>query len=169
MKEAELNKLLKDKNFLEERIKAHIKKKTLIKSSSTGEIKGHMAKAEHNLEFLNEIKSKYNDWAFVVCYYASYQAALALMLTKGYSSKSHDATLCILVKYFYSRELSEADIKLLNSFDAADILFYVQSKEKREKASYSTMIIFDQKELNEIKIKTTLFVNRAKSILDESR
>ncbi len=161
-----LNKLLEDKQFLNQRIEYYKDEKILSKSNSKHEVIGHLEKARHNLEFLNEIKSPYNDWILVACYYASYHAALALILTKGYYSKNHDATLCILIKEFYKKELSKEDIELLNMFDADDLLFYVESKHKREEASYSTKIKFESKEVNQIKLKTKFFINKVEMIID---
>lgn len=36
---------------------------------------------------------------------------------------------------------------------------------QREDASYSTKIIFDKKNVNDIKLKTLFFVNKAKEII----
>jgi len=47
-------------------------------------------------------------------------------------------------------------------------LFYAECKNEREKASYSTKIFFDRQRVEEIKLKTILFVNKAKKILKES-
>ena len=67
------------------------------------EIKGHLLKAEHNLRFVNDnLKLHYFDWAITSCYYASYHAALALILTKGYSIQE---SLCNIM-YFNQRILS---------------------------------------------------------------
>ena len=171
MNEYELNKLLQKIQEVDNKISFFINKKILAKQEiDKNEIRGHIAKSAHNLNFVNDIKNKdYNDWILVVCYYASYHIALALILSKGYYSKNHDATLSVLIKYFYKNLLNKEDIKLLNEFilDTQDILFYVESKEKREKASYSTKINFDNKTINEIKIKTILFINKARAILED--
>jgi len=168
MNEQILNKLLSDEKYLTEKINFY-KKKNIIKSiNSKYEIKGHLIKARHNLDFLGEIASSFNDWSLVVCYYASYHAALSLILTKGYFSKSHDATLCILIKEFYGGELSKNDLELLNKFDVQDLLFYAESKNKREDASYSTKTKFASSEVNKIKLNTKLFVNKVEQIINES-
>jgi len=168
MKEFELNELLNNAGKVDEKIGQYMDKKVINKLESQKEILGHMAKAEHNLNFVSEIKDDYNDWTLVACYYAAYHMALALILTKGYFSKNHDATLCVLIKYFYKKELSEDDFRLLNSLDTEDILFYVQSKQEREKASYSSRILFDKSLVSEMKLKTRLFVNKAKGIIEDN-
>lgn len=166
MNEFELNKLLNDSNKLNDKIQFYLDKKVLMKQNAQkNEILGHIAKAEHNLEFINDIKNEFNDWILVACYYTSYHMALALILTKGYYSKNHDATLSVLIKQFYKKELTREDFELLNKFDVEDILFYVQSMKQREDASYSTKILFDKKNVNDIKLKTILFVNKSKEII----
>ncbi len=162
-----LNLLLKDENFLNQRIEFYKEKNILSKSDSEHEVKGHLEKSRHNLNFLAEIKKEYDDWALVTCYYASYHAALALITLNGYSSKNHNATLCILIKDFYKKELSKKDIELLNLFDANDLLFYAESRNKREEASYSTKINFNPQEVNKIKLKTRLFINKVDKIIKE--
>lgn len=167
MNDKELAKLLSDKGFVENKIEYYIQKKALfLHEKSRKEIEGHMQKAMHNLEFIPEIPSKFGDWKLVVCYYASYHMALALALNKGYSSKSHDATLCVLIRHYF-KVISADEIKLLNEIwlDNEDILFYAQSKNEREKASYSTRILFENSKIGEIKLKTIMFVNKAREIL----
>ena len=166
MKEFELKKLLSDQKKLNDKIQFYLDKEVLTKQDTQkNEILGHIAKAEHNLDFINDTKNEFNDWILVACYYTSYHMALALIMTKGYYSKNHDATLSALIKHFYKKELSKEDFELLNKLDAEDILFYVQSMKQREDASYSTKVLFDKKKVNDIKLKTLFFVNKAKEII----
>jgi uncharacterized protein (UPF0332 family) len=160
-----LNLLIENNDFLNKKINFYIDKKTLTNTTSKYEIKGHLDKARHNLSFLGEIKQEFNDWSLVVCYYAIYHSALALILSKKFYSKNHDATICILIKEFYNIELTKEDIDLLNMFDIQDVLFYAEAKNKREEANYSTKTKFDLKEVETIKLKTRLFVNKAERIL----
>ena len=160
-----LNLLIENNEFLNNKINFYLKKKTITKTTSKYEIKGHLEKARHNLSFLSEIKREYNDWSLVVCYYAIYHSALALILSKNFHSKNHDATICVLIKEFYNIELNKEDIDLLNMFDIQDVLFYAESKNKREEANYSTKTKFDLNEVETIKLKTRLFVNKAERIL----
>jgi len=171
MKEYDLHQLINNPSIVDEKIKDFISKETLKKQAvDLAEIKGHILKAEHNLKFVSEnIKLKFYDWAITGCYYACYHAASALILKRGYSSKNHLATLCVLIKEYYKKELSEEDIKLFSNFlGYQDILFYVESKNKREDATYSTKIIFEKKELEKLRINASLFVNKLSNILKES-
>ncbi|MFH1506256.1 MAG: DNA-binding protein [archaeon] len=171
MNERDLNKLLLDNEFLNRKIKNYIDKKLLTKQEphkiESGE---HAVKADHNLNFAKNNINTYSDWAIVGCYYALYHIALALILKKGFSSKNHDATLCVLIKYYYKKHLTEEDIMLLNEIylDNQDILFYVQAKQEREKAAYSSKIFLDEKKTKELHLKTVLFVSKCKKILEDS-
>jgi uncharacterized protein (UPF0332 family) len=169
MNEYELKKLLEDKKYLESKILLYTKKKIITKTTSKSEIKGHMEKARHNLSFTKEISSKYADWKLIVCYYTIYHAALALIATKDYTSKNHDASLCMIIKHFYNSGLSKKDIELLNMLDAQDLFFYVESKQKREDAQYSTKINFENKDIELIRLKTILFVNKTETIIKSNR
>ncbi len=169
MNEYQLKQLINSKEKLHEKITSYINERILVNQKiDEDEIKGHIEKSEHNLNFVKDtLKQNYTDWAITGCYYAVYQIALALILRKCYSSKNHDATLCILIKEYYKKGVSEEDIKLINKFflDYQDLLFYVQSKNKREEASYSSYYKFDKKSVNNLRLKAVLFVNKAKEIL----
>lgn len=168
MQEFELNKYLKDIDLVTNTINSLMKKGIIRKQDKNEkEIQGHILKSEHNLRFINDnMKLDYFDWAITGCYYASYHSALALILTKNFSSKNHLATLLILIKEFYNKGLNQEDIKSLATLlDYQDILFYVEAKNKREDASYSTKTNYTKKEAEELRIKSTLFVSKVKDIL----
>jgi len=164
----ELNLYLNDEEKLNNKIKELIRQETIKRQDlDEDEIRGHIMKSEHNLKFVTDnIKLKYFDWAINGCYYASYHSALALILTKNYSSKNHLATLLILIKEFYKKGLNKQEIEdLVKLLDYQDILFYVESKDKREKATYTTRTTYDKKEVEEIKLKSSLFVSKIKNML----
>ncbi len=170
MKEYGLQKIINNPEFVEEKIKELTEKKLLFKQEvDKEEVKGHILKAEHNLRFVAEIaQKKFFDWALTGCYYTCYHAALALIQTKGYTSKNHLATLCILIKEFYKKKLTKEDIEILsNLLDYEDVLFYVETKTKREDATYSTKTLFDKKEIEKLRIQAAMFVNKIKDILAE--
>lgn len=168
MNEYNLNKLINSPILVDKNIMELINKGLLIKQKNDlKEIKGHILKSEHNINFVDKIvKLDFSDWAIVGCYYASYHAALALIMTKGYSSKNHLATLLIIIKEFYNKGLTRDDIEtFVNLFDYQDILFYIESKEKRENASYTTKTSFDKKEVEQLRMKAVLFVSKIKGII----
>ncbi|MBU4360855.1 HEPN domain-containing protein [Patescibacteria group bacterium] len=170
MKDYDLKQLLENKELLNAKIKDFLLNNILIEQKPDHqEIQGHLLKAEHNLRFIQEnIKLGFLDWSITGCYYACYHAALALILTKGHTSKNHLATLCILIKEFYKKDLTKEDIEILSHMlDYQDVLFYVESKNKREDATYSTKIKFSKQEVEQLKIKSNLFVTKIKHIIGE--
>lgn len=172
MDEKKLMLLLEDEGKVDKEIESFIHKNLLSKQQVVeSEIKGHIQKAEHNANFVKDTLGQgYSDWAVVGCYYAVYHIALALILKKGYFSKNHDATLSVLIKEYCKKNLSNEDIELMNSIYLSneDVLFYANSKQERKKASYSTQIVFDKENVESLRLKTILFVNKAKSILINS-
>ena len=143
-----------------------IKKETEVKEL----IQGHINKADHNLKFVKstlELK-EFNDWAIVSAYYSIYHASLALCTLKGYSTKDHLATLLILIKEFYQKSLNKEEIEIVGNtlIEKEEVLYYVEAKSKRTKASYSTQKIFHKNEAENLRIKAITFNNKAKEIID---
>lgn len=168
MNEHYLKQLLSSKEELNQKIEEYKTAKIISEiEPDKNEISGHLNKAEHNLKFIDKIsKEGFSDWTIVGCYYCLYHAALSLIIKKGLFSKNHDATLCLLIKEYY-KELLEEEFELINFtfLNNEDILFYVQTKDKREQASYSTKTAFVRSDVNTIVIKTQLLFNKAKEII----
>lgn len=168
----ELNKLIEDKDLLTERIYKFIEQKLIKRENKDeNEIKGHIEKSEHNLKFVfDNLKLDYLDWCVTGCYYAIYHSALALILNKGFNSKNHDATICLLIKEYYPKEIDKELISMLNwlFLNYQDLLFYLHTKERRKDATYSSKYKFDKNEVEEVRLKTIAFVNKAKAILGVS-
>lgn len=172
MKEYDLNRLISNPGIVDNKIKEFLQEKILKKQEADSEeIEGHILKSENNLRFISEnIKLSFYDWAITGCYYACYHAALALILSKGYSSKNHLASLCILIKEFYRKELTKEDIELFSCFlDYTDVMLYVEAKNKREDATYSTKTKFEKKEVENLRVKAVMFISKIKTILKSAR
>ncbi|MFT4311474.1 MAG: HEPN domain-containing protein [Candidatus Woesearchaeota archaeon] len=168
MKEYDLLELIENKEKLQSKIKEYLKKQKLFKQKiDDEEIKGHLDKSLHNLKFILLVLDKeFYDWALTGCYYACYHAALALIQTRGYTSKNHYATICVIIKEFYKKQITKQDVELIsNVLDYQDLLFYVQTKTKREQATYTTKTIFNKKEIEKLRIQTVLFVNKVQDII----
>ncbi len=160
------NEERKEKDFQKYLKNKKIKKETEIKEL----VQGHINKADHNLKFVKstlELK-EFNDWAIVSAYYSIYHASLALCALKGYSTKDHLATLLILIKEFYNKQLNKEEIEMVGgiTLEKEEVLYYIEAKTKRSKASYSTKIIFDEKEAENLQKKAINFVNKVKEIID---
>lgn len=147
-------------------------KKIKIETEIKELVEGHFEKANHNLKFVKaalELK-EFNDWAMVGAYYTIYHASLALCALKGYSTKDHFATLLILIKEFYQRQLNREEIEMINkiTIEKKDVLYYIEAKDMRTKASYSTQKIFDNDEAKLLQHKAIAFANKVKAIIDSS-
>lgn len=164
----EFDRLIENKEITDEKIKKYKEARIIrMQEKDENEIQGHFEKAEHNLSFVSDnFKLGYFDWCITGCYYAMYHAAMALILAREYYSKNHDATICILIKEYYP-QITKEDIALINKFylDYQELLFYIQAKNKREEATYSSKYKFDKKTVDELKLKAILFINKAKEII----
>ena len=165
-----LRRLLRNPKLLNKKISFYEKKKIIENVPfDLEEIKGHIQKSDHNIKFVTDnLNLGYYDWCITGCYYAIYQISLALIRAKKVYSKNHDATLCLLARDYYKEGITQQDIELINIFflDYQDLLIYVNTKEKREEASYSSRYDFDKKHVEELRLKTISFINKAKDILN---
>ena len=102
------------------------------------------------------------DWCVVGLYYAVYHASLALLSRKGFSSKDHGATPCFLIKNF--SEFSRDDISLIDDLQIKrdEVEFYSGLKEERRKASYSTNLLFNKKDIEEFREQSISLINKVK-------
>lgn len=138
---------LENEERREKDFEKYLKSKKIKKETETKElVQGHVDKADHNLKFVKSTLAlkEFNDWAIVSAYYSIYHASLALCALKGYSTKNHLATLLILIKEFYQKELSKEEIETIGKTTIAkeEVLYYIEAKGKRTKASYSTQKFF---------------------------
>lgn len=165
---------LEDEKVRETDFQNYLKSKKIKLEKEKDElVQGHIDKADHNLKFVKstlELK-EFNDWAIVSAYYAIYHASLALCALRGYTTKDHSATLLILIKEFYKKLLTKEEIETIgkSSIEKEEVLYYVEARAKRSKASYSTEKIFDKNEAETLRLKAINFVNKVKNITDASK
>ncbi|MCK5283305.1 MAG: HEPN domain-containing protein [Nanoarchaeota archaeon] len=162
---------LEDEEKRDADFQKYLASKKIKKETETKElVQGHIEKADHNLKFVKSTLDlkEFNDWAIVSAYYTIYHASLALCSLKGYSTKDHSATLLILIKEFYNQGLDEDEIEMISSttIEKEEVLYYIEARSKRTKASYSTQKIFDRKEAESIRLKAIAFVNKVKEIIE---
>jgi uncharacterized protein (UPF0332 family) len=165
---------LENEQKREKAFQRYIKTKKIKKEIETKElVQGHIDKADHNLKFVKSTLDlkEFNDWAIVSAYYSIYHGSLALCALRGYSTKNHLATLLILIKEFYKKELSKEEIETIGNttIEKEEVLYYIEAKTKRNKASYSTQKIFDSNEAETLRKKAISFVNKVKEIIDSSK
>ena len=87
---------------------------------------------------------------------------------KGYSTKDHLATLLILIKEFYNKQLDKDEIEMVSktTIEKEEVLYYIEAKTERKKASYSTKILFDENGAENLQKKAISFVNKVKEIIE---
>ena len=128
----------------------------------------HFEKSEHNLDFSYFLikENKYLDWSVVGLYYAVYHSSLSLLLKIGFKSKNHQATLCFLI--FHFSEFGKEEIQLYEDLllKEEEIFFYSSIKNNREKASYTTNINFTREDLEILRERTLLFINKVENLLN---
>ncbi|MFH1209241.1 MAG: hypothetical protein V1663_00420 [archaeon] len=164
-----------DEKELERSFKFYSKKGWIKEEKETKSLsRSHLKKTDYNLSFINflEENNVFFDWGIVGCYYAIYHASLALLVKKGVSSKNHLATLCCLIKFYYSQKdknkLTKEEIELVSksSLEKEEVTYFTEAKDKRETASYGVNSSFSKIESQDLKQKTIQFVNKCKEILD---
>ena len=160
------------RNTLEKDFKDYLRRETIREGATKIEVEGHLNKAKRNLRFsrsiLDDLKDFY-EWSIVSYYYSVYQAALALCATKGYKTKSHIATISILIKFFYPQHISEEDLKTVAKTIMAeeDIREFVELKNYREDATYSISVEYERGLAENIGEKAIGFVNKVERIIRE--
>jgi len=164
---------LEDEKKMAEDFKNYIRAKKIKKEVEVKElVEGHIQKADHNLRFVKSTLDleEFNDWAIVSAYYAIYHASLTLCALKGYAAKDHSATLLVLIKEFYKKDLNKGEIELIGgtTLEKEEVLYYVEAKTKRRSASYSTKINFEKPQVEFLRLKAIAFVSKAKDIIENS-
>ncbi|MDP3640181.1 MAG: HEPN domain-containing protein [Nanoarchaeota archaeon] len=170
MKKQKWELWIKNRDALERDFKNYLKKGTIRKGATNIEIEGHLSKAKRNLRFsrriLDDLKDFY-EWSIVSYYYSVYQAGLALCAMKGYKTKSHIATISILIKFFYPKHITKEDLQTVIKTMVAeeDIREFVELKNYREDATYSISIEYEQGLAESLGEKAIEFVNKAERII----
>lgn len=162
---------LKNPNMLDSDFNQYMQRKTIRNGATKTEVEGHLHKAKRNLHFsrriLDDLKDFY-EWSIVSYYYSVYQAALALCALKGYKTKSHIATISILIKFFYPTHITKDDLQTLAKTMMAedDIREFVELKDYREDATYSISTEYERGLAERLGEKAIEFVNKAERIIE---
>ncbi len=112
-------------------------------------------------------KNTFYDWVTISYYYAIYHASLALLANAGFKSKSHLATLCGVINYYYhhDRKLEKKHLDVLGQLEKKNIEEFVETQGLRERASYGVSTKFEESLAEIAKTDAVDFVNKAKEIL----
>lgn len=73
-----------------------------------------------------------------------------------------------LIKEFYKNGLEKDEIETIGdiSIEKEEVLYYVEARGKRKKASYSTKINFERADVELLRLKAIAFVNKSKEIIE---
>jgi len=161
---------LNNRQTLDFDFKQYLQKKSIRDGATKIEVNGHLHKAKRNLLFSRRIIDDLNDfyeWTIVSYYYSVYQAALALCALKGYKTKSHMATISILIKFFYPEHITKDDLQTIAKTIMAeeDIREFVELKNYREEATYSISVEYEKRLADSLGEKAIEFVNKAEKII----
>ena len=142
----------------------------------------HLKKTNHNLRLASWLFSKqqtelqplfhetFYDWVISVYYYAIYHAALALVSSQGYKTKTHSATICFLIanNYHANKNLNKQDINLVaHSLSKEDIEIIGDIKDLRERASYDADAVFEGKLAERVSKNASDFITKIKLLLNK--
>ncbi|GEM_PF-533249 len=140
----------------------------------------YMDKADHNMDFAtivtnihkDFIKERFQnktfyDWTTIAYYYAVYHAALSLLANSGYKSRSHIATLCGVIYYYYhkNKDFKKKHIDVLRDIDKENIDQFIETQNLRERASYGISISFEERLAEIAKNDAIEFLNKSKNVL----
>jgi uncharacterized protein (UPF0332 family) len=163
---------IENDELLERDFYNYLKKKVIREGATELEVKGHLEKSKRNLDFarriIDDLKGYY-EWSLVAYYYSVYQASLALCALNGFQTKSHQATICILIKFFYPRHISKKELEIIHkTMNEKDIQNLAELKEYREDATYSISINYEKTLAEDISKTAVNFVSKVEQILEES-
>jgi len=173
MKQQKWEIWVKNRNVLEKDFRNYLNREAIREGATKIEVEGHLNKAKRNLRLaraiLDDLKDFY-EWSIVGYYYAVYQAGLALCALKGYKTKSHIATISILIKFFYPQHISKEDLKTVARTIMAeeDIREFVELKNYREDATYSISVEYERALAENLGEKAIDFVNKVEKIIREA-
>lgn len=165
---------LKNRKVLDADFKKYLQKEMIRFGATRIEADGHLHKAKRNLNFSRKILDDFKDfyeWSIVSYYYSVYQAALSLCALKSYKTKSHIATISIIIKFFYPQHITKEDLQTISKtmMVEEDIREFVELKHYREDATYSISIEYERKLAESLGEKAIDFVNKVERILQEKR
>lgn len=161
---------LNDKKAVEKSFNNYIKNQ-MLKEEDNGNLSYlHMKRARLDIELSGHIieeKLEHVHWAIVTSYYGAYHSAMALLVSKKYTSKSHIATICALIHLFYESELTQEDIVKIHKFSENSIGSFDELKERREMANYNVAKDFEILIAKSVRDNALDFINRVDEILEE--
>ena len=112
----------------------------------------------------------WNYWAITISYYAMLYCAKALILTKGYEVRDHDAAQTALGYLCVPNDIEKEDLELLNQsykiFEDEYVRYFEEAKKESHIARYSAIKTYTERKLNELFENARKFVSKAILIVE---
>ncbi|MCX6748649.1 MAG: hypothetical protein NT076_03515 [Candidatus Pacearchaeota archaeon] len=91
-----------------------------------------------------------------------------MCLKRLFNKRSFSNLAYFSLRNSIKKELNKEEIEIVSktTIEKEEVLYYIEAKTKRAKASYSTQKVFDKNEAENLRTKAINFVNKAKEIID---
>ena len=141
-----------------------------------------LSKAENSLLIAKHVKEieptkeqpprlHWGYWAITVSYYSMLYAAKAIIMSKGYEVRDHDAAQLALGHLLVPDKLEREDLEILNQshkiFEDEYIHYFADAKTESHIARYSAITTYTERRLQEVFDHATDFVAKIALILGE--
>jgi uncharacterized protein (UPF0332 family) len=140
-------------------------------TSSEDIIKGHIKKAIHNFEAMDNFhKSGFSDWSASASFYTLYHCLLALLNKKGFESRNQSCTFVLIEDMIDKNEISLTKEELKEIFDK-DITNNLAHSNKildiRENMQYSIKTSLEEKEFIELRKRTKILFDKLRKEIEK--
>jgi len=159
-----------------------VKDERIKVSRDSFKIKLFLKKGENSLLIAKHVKDinpsedepeklYWNYWAITISYYSMLYAAKALILTKGYEVKDHNAAQIALGYLCVPSQIEKEDLELLNQsykvFEDEYVKYFEDAKIESHVARYSAIKTYTERRLNEVFENARKFISKIALILEE--
>ena len=152
----------------------------ILESNASFKIKQFLKKAENSLAiayFHKNInptseqpeKMYWIYWAITISYYSILYATKAIILTKGYEVKTHEAAQIALGHLCLPSQIEKEDLELLNEaqkiFEEEYITYFQDARTESNTARYSAIKKYSERRVDEIYENARKFILKIKTII----
>ncbi len=169
-----------DKEFYKQKFMEKKEENAIVESNAEFKIKQFLKKAENSLaiaQFHKNInpneeqpeKMYWTYWAITISYYAILYASKAIILTKGYEVKTHEAAQIALGHLCLPSQIEKEDLELLNEaqkiFEEEYITYFQDARVESNTARYGAIKKYSERRVEEIYENARKFILKIKTIL----
>jgi len=133
----------------------------------TKESKSHLEKAEHNIDFMEEVKKlkRFNDWIFPAAFYSMYHACLAILENFGYESRNQECTFTALKKLIKEGKIGLSLDEIATIRNIEKNIDEEDMKTLREDFQYGTQVKAEKHLVENVCVFARTFVEKVKGLL----